>query len=193
MRVTGGFLKGRKLFYKKTRSLRPTRDIVREAIFDILRDNVQEADVIEIFAGTGALGFEALSRGARSVVFVDNCLQSIRLLKKNCAMLKMTEKVKIMKMDAEKALKKFYNEGCTFDIIFADPPYSMNKSKMMTIFLLASRILRQGGFFVFETGSKTDISENLIESSLELKKEKKYGSTKIRIYGKKRTSCCLSG
>ncbi|MCX7704641.1 MAG: 16S rRNA (guanine(966)-N(2))-methyltransferase RsmD [bacterium] len=193
MRLTGGILKGRKLFFRKTPSLRPTRNIVREAIFDILREDIQGSRVLEIFAGTGSLGFEALSRGALSVVFVDNYPQSIRILKRNCRLLNLENKTTIIKMDTEKALKKFCKSGQIFDVVLADPPYNIETTKMRRIFLQVSTILNEDGFFVVELSSKRNVFESPENSSLELNKERKYGSTRIQIYKKKRTPRSLSG
>lgn len=192
MRLTGGFLKGRVIFYKKTPDIRPTQSIVREAIFNMLGESVKQSSVLELFAGTGAMGFEALSRGASSVTFVDNCSQSIKTLLKNTKILKMEEKVDILKMDAESAIRKLQKQGCLFDIIFADPPYSFTLLKIRRVFLKALEILKDDGFFIIETDKNKSVLENFVPSGIELKKEKRYGSTKVSIFWKKRTNCCLS-
>ncbi|MCM8764942.1 MAG: 16S rRNA (guanine(966)-N(2))-methyltransferase RsmD, partial [Candidatus Omnitrophica bacterium] len=135
MKLTGGFFKGRVLSYKKTSGLRPTRSIVREAIFDMLGGQVNGSRVLELFAGTGALGFEALSRGASFVTFVDNSLQATRILLKNSRLLNLQGNFRIVRMGAELALKKFAASGSRFDIVFADPPYRFGESKLLQIFL----------------------------------------------------------
>lgn len=193
MKLTGGFFKGRVLSYKKTSGLRPTRNIVREAIFDMLGSHVKGSNVLELFAGTGALGFEALSRGASFVVFVDNSKQAIKLLLKNAKLLNLRGNFRIVRMGAELALKKFAASGHRFDIVFADPPYGFGESKLLRIFSGAFKILNDGGLFILETGNEPGVYKNLRIADFHLLKEKKYGSARVQIYQKKRTSGCVSG
>ncbi|MCM8763900.1 MAG: 16S rRNA (guanine(966)-N(2))-methyltransferase RsmD [Candidatus Omnitrophica bacterium] len=193
MKLTGGFFKGRVLAYEKTSRLRPTRSIVREAIFDILRNQVKGSYVLELFAGTGALGFEALSRGASFVTFVDSSSQAIRLLLKNSKLLNLKGNFRIVKMEAESALKKFAASDYRFDIVFADPPYSLDTSKLVKIFLGVLKILSDDGVFILETGSKNNVHKDVQDADFKLIKEKIYGSARIQIYQKKRTSRSISG
>lgn len=193
MRITGGFLKGRRiLFCRKKSRLRPTQSIVREAVFDMLAGEIQGKKVADFFAGTGALGFEALSRGAESAIFVDSSIDAIEIIKRNAELLNIKESVRILKMKVEKAIKNFNEDSTKFDLIFIDPPYIINKDRLEKIFSSAGMIMNNGGIIVLETGSSTTKFDVTDISCFERIKEKLYGSTRIQIYKKKRTSCSLS-
>ena len=117
MRVITGTARGRKLLEPKDMSVRPTTDMVKEAIFSIVQFDVPGRRVLDLFAGTGQLGIEALSRGARECVFVDQSAASVALVKKNLEICKM--QAPVIRADALKFL-----EGCgKFDLVLADPPY----------------------------------------------------------------------
>jgi len=193
MKITGGYLKGRTLFYNKKPELRPTRGIVKKAIFDMLAPYINHSRVLELFAGTGAIGFEALSRGAESVIFVDNSASAIKLLEKNCVLLDVKERVTIVKTDAEHALKKFQKEHTGFDIIFADPPYHMDFEKIGGILSTVLNVLMDNGFFILESAKRAKQSEGFQITGLAKIKDKIYGSTRILVYQKKGTACCISG
>ena len=117
MRVITGTARGRKLAEPKDQSVRPTTDMVKEAIFSIVQFDVPGRRVLDLFAGTGQLGIEALSRGARECVFVDNSQASLALVRKNLELCGM--KAEVVRMDA-----LAYLEQCgKFDLVFIDPPY----------------------------------------------------------------------
>ena len=132
MRIIGGKFRGLKLIPPSDLGIRPTSDRLKEALFSILDSkkyniNIHNSKLIDIFSGTGALGIEALSRGAKKVYFLDQDTQSIQIIKKNISKLKINEQddivIKIIKEEATKALKKV-NE--IFDIVLMDPPYNKN-------------------------------------------------------------------
>ncbi|MCM8765063.1 MAG: RsmD family RNA methyltransferase, partial [Candidatus Omnitrophica bacterium] len=100
---------------------------------------------------------------------------------------------RIVRMGAELALKKFAASGSRFDIVFADPPYRFGESKLLHIFLGALKILNDGGLFILETGNEPGVYKDLRVADFYLLKEKKYGSARVQIYQKKRTSGCVSG
>ena len=127
MRVIGGMHKGRKIKSLKGKNTRPTADIVREALFDILGGKIAGSRFLDLFAGTGAVGIEALSRGSESAIFVEKSLEACLIIKQNLENLALTEKSRIIRDDAESALKNLLKQGEEFDIIFMDPPYSKNK------------------------------------------------------------------
>ncbi|HOK80492.1 MAG TPA: 16S rRNA (guanine(966)-N(2))-methyltransferase RsmD [bacterium] len=192
MKITGGYLKGRTLFYNKKPELRPTRGIVKKAIFDMLAPYISHSRILELFAGTGAIGFEALSRGAESVVFVDNNVRSIKLLEKNCKFLDVKERVRIVKTDAQHALTKFQKKHMKFDMIFADPPYHLSFEKIQGMISTAVSVLVDGGFFVLESAKIKKLFEDLQVSGFVKIKEKVYGSTRVQIYQKRTADCCIS-
>jgi 16S rRNA (guanine966-N2)-methyltransferase len=123
VRVIAGEHRGRRLRTLAGRDLRPTLDRVREAIFSILGDEVPDARVLDLFAGTGALGIEALSRGAASAVFVDDDPRALAILVKNLEELRIAGRATIVRGSLPAALKSVLSAQGPFDIIFADPPY----------------------------------------------------------------------
>ena len=126
MRITGGGERGRKLsLIKKGMNIRPTSDRVRSSIFNILGQTLAGFSVLDLFAGTGSLGIESLSRGATRAVFVDNSREAISLIKKNLAICTYGELSTVLKKHLPDGLNHLSSEGLNqFDIIFIDPPYS---------------------------------------------------------------------
>jgi len=122
LKIVGGEAKGRKLRGPKTAQIRPATSRVRKSIFDILGD-LSGLAVLDLFAGTGSMGLEALSRGANSVCFVDQGQAAISLLFKNLEMTGFMERSRILKKSAAAAVELLSKKGARFDIIFLDPPY----------------------------------------------------------------------
>jgi len=145
MRVITGSAKGRKLFEPKDRSVRPTTDMVKEAIFSIVQFDVPGRRVLDLFAGTGQLGIEALSRGARECVFVDSSPASLALVRKNLEVCKMSAPV--IRSDA----LTFLSHGGKFDLVFIDPPYAagLYNDVLKSVFLFD--ILNDGGIILVES------------------------------------------
>ena len=123
MRIIAGRLKGRKLQAFKGRQVRPTADRVREALFNILNRKFIDAKVLDLFAGTGALGIEALSRGAKSAVFVDNDAHSLEVLRSNLDRCALQHSTQIIQWDIARSLACLKAYPRTFDMVFMDPPY----------------------------------------------------------------------
>lgn len=183
MRVVGGALRGRKLAGPQDDGgmarLRPTSDRMREAIFNILMHGdypaLDGARVLDIFAGTGAMGIEALSRGAREAVFVDSGREARALLQENTKTLGLTDRVRIMATDTARLAA---NSGASYDIVFCDAPYG----KGMTAPVLA--ILSEGGWLspdaviVVETAADEALD---LPPALRLANERRYGKGKIRL------------
>jgi 16S rRNA (guanine966-N2)-methyltransferase len=177
MRVIAGRAGGVRLVSPKT-GVRPTMDRVKAAIFSSLGDMVIGARVLDLFAGTGGLGIEALSRGADSVLFVEEGRQSIAAIEKNLEKTKLSGRIR--GADVFRFLKNF-TSGDRFRIIFADPPYEKMKSgEHFTDKLLADavlpRLLEAGGIFVLEKRP----AEKLPETKLwTLSRQKTYGATEV--------------
>jgi len=125
LRIIAGTAKGRKLFPPRDRTIRPTSDRAREAVFNILDKEVVGAKVLDLFAGTGALGLEALSRGARQAVFIDLAKAAVTLIKKNVLLCGFSEQSLIIQRDLRKGLffLQEFVAGEPFNLIFLDPPY----------------------------------------------------------------------
>ncbi|MEN3043968.1 MAG: 16S rRNA (guanine(966)-N(2))-methyltransferase RsmD [Candidatus Hydrothermales bacterium] len=173
VRITGGFLKGKKLYVPSF--IRPTQEKFKKALFDILGDSVNEAFFLDLFAGSGNVGIEAISRGARFVYFVEKSLICIKAIKKNVKELNIEDKVKIIKGDVLTFLRK--NKEI-FDIIFADPPYNF-KIKIDLINSIFKILETKRGILIFETSKRTKIN-SLREL---IKREETYGESKILFFG----------
>lgn len=124
MRITGGTAKGRRLLTAKGMSIRPTSDKVREAIFNIIGQELSDLFVLDLFAGTGSLGIESLSRNAAYAIFVDKSPSAINLIKKNLALCSYENISHVIKKDLRKGIGQiFFSLKDTFDLVFIDPPY----------------------------------------------------------------------
>ena len=123
MRILTGRAKGRKLIPAKTRGIRPTRDKVKESIFSMIKGHVEAAMVLDLFAGTGNLGLEALSQGAKKAIFVEKDRTCLRALMKNRDLCGFRDRAEIISLDAEVALKLLRRRAEKFDLVFIDPPY----------------------------------------------------------------------
>ena len=179
MRIISGVNKGRNLvdLGKGDRSahLRPTSDRVREAIFNLIingrfGNKLENCYILDLFAGTGALGLEALSRGAKSVVFVDNGQQAIQLLKKNILICDVENQAKIIKADATKELPKL--SKTSFDLVFIDPPYGKGLGQQALKILKKCELLNKETLIILEEGEQI----NSIES-FSIEECRRYGSS----------------
>ncbi len=173
MRVTAGKYKGRVLIENKFEHIRPTADMVKQAIFNKLAFSLQEAKVLDLFCGTGALGIEAISRGAKEVVFADNDYRSINLTKENLKKLNITNGYKVIKSSYEKTL--FNLKGEKFDIIILDPPYKSGVYEDAIKKIAEYKLLSDDGIIVCEHEQK----DNFDYSPFEIIDEKRYGIKKV--------------
>ena len=171
MRIVGGIFKGRTLLEFKGKDVRPTSDLARESLFNIIKSRVSGANFLDLFCGTGAVGIEALSRGAKRVVFNDLSKESISLTKKN---LEKVDKEKVsnsLSVAFYNSLASSYLKTSTekFDVVFIDAPYG-SLDTMETI-KLAKSVLNENGIIVFEDEKPLDI----LDASLEVYSVRKYG------------------
>jgi 16S rRNA (guanine(966)-N(2))-methyltransferase RsmD len=176
MRIIGGFLKRREIVVPPGRIVRPTTDRTREAIFNLVehRIDLEESDVLDLFAGSGSLGFEAVSRGARSVVLVERERQAVRCLRDNARKLDIEDACSIVQADAGHWLDRFGGPG--FDLILADPPYDY--PDLTALPARAIRHLHGDGLLVLEHDLRVsfDASSHLILS-------RAYGRTTVSVFG----------
>lgn len=180
MRIGSGIFSGQKIKVPDGFDIRPTQTRIRQAIFNMLREKINETTVIDFFAGTGAFGLEALSNGAKQVVFVEN--KYAKLIYKNAEKLKIEkEKYKILKIDYELSFKFFKKMNIKADIIFLDPPYNKGYIKKFLQLLFNNDILIKGGLLVLEI-HKNEYRENCeILKKKNIIKNKKYGDIYIII------------
>lgn len=178
-RITAGDLKNKKLKIPNFPDLRVVRDKVRQAIFMILETKIKNAKVADIFSGSGSLGFESISRGAKSVDFVDENYSCARTLEENAKLLKVSDKIIV---HHTKALGFLANTSEKFDIIFLDPFYEDVKHKFLV--KLAEESLNTDGLIVF-LHQNADIEELIEKTDLEAVDERKYGKTTVTFLKKK--------
>ena len=174
MRVITGSARGRKLQEPKDPSVRPTTDMVKEAIFSIVQFDVPGRRVLDLFAGTGQLGIEALSRGARECVFVDNSPASLALVRKNLAICGMEGTV--VRSDA----LAFLRHAGKFDLVFVDPPYQAGLYGDVLDALFSFDILNEGGIILVE--SMRDESMPAAAAPYEKGRTYCYGRISLTVY-----------
>ena len=179
MRITTGKYRNRKLHMPK--GIRPTQDKVRKAVFDILGD-ISGLTFLEIFAGSGAVGFEALSRGVVELTLVESNPNSVLAIKRNIALLNATA-CNLYHLEAEKAIKLLSLDRKSFDIIFIDPPYLKDMAKKILQILGGYDILSPDGLIVVQHSKLEQLPKDGIKFSLI--KEAKYGDTRLSIFRKK--------
>lgn len=155
VRIIAGQNRSRKIIYAESADLRPTPDRVRESLFNILQNDIPGAAVLDLFAGTGAFGFEALSRGAEYAVFADKSGDCIGNIKKNTEALKIpAAKYRILHSDYLYTIKML--SGQKFDIIFADPPFGAIDYREMTDALIGNGVVDENGVIAVETPIETE-------------------------------------
>lgn len=180
LRIIAGELKGRVVRVPQGSPVRPSAGRVREALFSILGAAVREAKVLDAYSGSGALGFEALSRGARSLVFMEADGPAVRCLRDNAARLGVTERCAILHGRVLDLLARGRVEG-PFDLILADPPYALGQAERLLA--LAGPYLAAGGYLVLERdrGSPPPPPEPM---ALTLERLARYGRTCLGFYHK---------
>ncbi|AEI13811.1 methyltransferase [Flexistipes sinusarabici DSM 4947] len=174
MRVTSGFLKGRQVTLPKSSRIRPTTDKIRLALFSIIQDRIQSAFVLDLFAGSGIFGVEALSRGAGWVDFVDINVSSV---KKNTSDIDI-KNFRIIKKDFRRFLKSC--EKRKYNIVFIDPPYGFYSPREILTLVKNNEILEKNGILIYEEHINTDIDYS--GTGMKLTDERRYGDTMIRIF-----------
>ncbi len=151
MRVIAGKYRSRKLLAPRGLDVRPTSDRLRETLFNVLAPRIEGAVFIDVYAGTGAVGIEALSRGARQVYFIENGKESVAAIRANLASLEITEGYELIQRDAGQALRLLDSQAVVSDLLFLDPPYRMEGAYAEALgFLSDSRLLRPASIAVAE-------------------------------------------
>jgi 16S rRNA (guanine966-N2)-methyltransferase len=176
MRVIAGIHGGRRLQTPAGLDTRPTSDRVREALFSILGERVQDAEVLDLFAGSGALAIEALSRGAREATLVDNAPAAIRAIAANLEAL--GAEATVVRAEARRFLGGASRSGRSYDLVFLDPPYRLAATLGRDLSAALAAVVAPGGTVVAESDRRAPL-----EVDLPLEDERRYGDTLIRIHG----------
>lgn len=182
MRIISGNARGTKLYTLEGNNTRPTLDRVKEALFNKINFQLEEAIVLDLFAGSGALGLEALSRGAKIAYFGENSHQAAKVIEKNIYKTKMQDKAKLIIKDYKKVLEEV--KQIKFNIIFLDPPYETNYDIEAIELVLKDNLLKDNGFIVLETDSNE--KENKIKTlNIKIDDARKYGRVKLLFLSRK--------
>jgi 16S rRNA (guanine966-N2)-methyltransferase len=178
VRVIAGRFGGRRLSAPRGARTRPTADRVRESLFSVLGD-LEGARVLDLFAGSGALGIEALSRGAAEATFVDSAPAALRALRENLAALEIgAEAAEVRRVDARAFLRTARKSGRQYDLVFVDPPYRRAAALASELERDLPAVLSPGARVAVETGRQAPL-----DLALPLLDERRYGDTLIRIHG----------
>ncbi len=180
MRIIAGKFRGRRLAAVGGAPVRPTADRTREALFSILGGLVEDAAVLDIFAGTGALGLEALSRGAARAVFVDLSRESIAVIRKNIALLGVTERTQVLVRDVLRPGAFLSGLSGPFDLVFADPPYRADALARTLENLASSGVLAPGATVVVEHALSPPLPSP--PPLLALSETRRYGKTLVSFF-----------
>ncbi|MCP4350736.1 MAG: 16S rRNA (guanine(966)-N(2))-methyltransferase RsmD [Desulfobacterales bacterium] len=195
LRIISGKLRGKKLLRIRGMDIRPTSDQVRESIFNIISSQVRGTSVLDLFAGTGALGIEALSRGAESAVFIDNNKISLSVIEKNIKSCNFEDKTKIIKWNIATSLNCIKSAQPPFNLVFMDPPYRENLAESALHNLHKSRSLENGACIIVEHPFQNNATSHfslltshfplltshfpLLTSHFSLLTQRKYGKTLV--------------
>lgn len=177
MRIISGTSKGRKLVTPRSQSLRPTSDRVKESMFNILQDDIVGKVVLDLFAGTGNLGIEALSRGAKKTIFVEKGRQALRLIQRNLTQFGLEERSEILPKDANRAIGILKQRGESFDLILMDPPYEKGLIQRTLMKLNSYPIYHKDSILVIEHDRREPLST--VMDGWNLIRQRRIGDTLI--------------
>lgn len=175
MRIISGRYGSRRIEAPKGLNTRPTLDRTRESLFNMLQGEVPGTRVLDLFAGSGALGLEALSRGAEFCVFCDGSREAVKALKANIASLGAEALSRVLFEDCLTAVDKLARQNESFDLVFLDPPYASDAGPVMRR-IVSSGLLASDGLIVFEHDEKADF---MLPQGLKLQRAKRYGRTAL--------------
>jgi len=184
LRIIAGCWKGRNLVSLKGSSTRPTYDRIKEAMFNILQGYIPDSLVLDLFAGTGNLGLEALSRGCKKVVFVEKNPRAVRVLNKNRSNLGCLNQSHVICDDVFRVIRYLSGKE-RFDLIFADPPYDKGLEILVLNAIAENDILQPQGIIVLEHSSKVAQPDEV--ENIKKIQTRKYGSTSISFFRKSRS------
>ena len=175
MRIIGGQNRGTKLYMLDGVETRPTLDRVKEAMFSKINFDLLDSVVLDLFSGSGALGLEALSRGAKKAYLCDNSFRAVKIIEKNIQKTKLAEKAVLISCDYMEALERLKNQNVKFDIIFLDPPYKTDYNIKAIDLILKYNLLKENGQMIIETDIPEETLKSLKSFTLNIYDIKRYG------------------
>ncbi len=183
MRIISGKARGTKLNTLEGMDTRPTLDRVKESLFNILQNQIYDAKVLDLFAGSGALGLETLSRGAKETILCDNSYKAIRIIEENVKKTHFEKQAKIINSDYKKALNILKNEK--FDIIFLDPPYESTFDIDALNVIILNEMLTEKGIIILETDHVEEKQEKLKKMDINVYDLRNYGRVSLFFLNRK--------
>ncbi len=171
MRIISGRARGTKLYTLEGENTRPTLDRVKESLFNIIQNKIEYANFLDLFSGSGAIGLEALSRGAKKTIFCDSSKQAIEIINKNIKKTHLEDNSKVYNLDYKKALKEIKEKQ---DIIYIDPPYKTDFAIQAINEIIKLNIIDENSIIIVETDDK-EIIENIEKLEIEIQDKRKYG------------------
>ena len=179
MRIIAGSMRGTKLFTLDGLNTRPTLDRVKEPLFSIINFRLQDSIILDLFSGSGALGLESISRGAKKSYLCDNSKDAINIIKQNVAKTRTEDKAEIIFRDYKKALEEFTAKKIKFDIIFLDPPYETDFAEKAVEIIVNNNLLNTDGIIIIETDTKERVISNISNIGVKVYDERKYGRVSL--------------
>lgn len=190
MHIFSGIFKNRPIQAPKGVHTRPTSGRLRETVFNICQASIEEAAFLDLFAGSGAMGLEALSRGAKSATFIDNNRESIRCIQANLEKLGVKDQARVLQGDAFALIKRLSKQGNEYDIIYVDPPYDLHDDANAEVYssqvmemIDGMPLLKKGGSIFIEQSSKHPIVEENLKN-LRLKSSRAMGRSMLQHFVK---------
>lgn len=183
MRVISGTARGTNLETLEGNNTRPTLDRVKEALFNIIQCDIVDANVLDLFSGSGALGIESLSRGAKTCIMCDKSYEAIQIINKNVKKTHLEGKAKVIKNDYKKTLELL--QGQKFDVIFIDPPYALDIAVSSIKYIIEFNLLADNGIIVLETDNEKRELENLNKLNVNVYDLRKYGRVSLIFLNRK--------
>ena len=177
MRIISGTARGTKLYTLEGLNTRPTLDRVKESIFNIIQNEIRDSIALDLFAGSGSIGLELASRGAKQVILCDKSCESIKIIKKNITKTHLEEKIKIYNSDFKSCLQNLKN--IKLDLIYLDPPYDTNFIKESLQMILQLQLINQKSLIIAETDDSKRILDDIEDLKLKLIDKRKYGRANI--------------
>jgi len=177
MRIISGKARGTKLYTLEGENTRPTLDRVKESIFNIIQSEIEGAKILDLFAGSGAIGLEFLSRGAERAVLCDKSKEAVNIIKKNIEKTHMENHTQVFNEDFENCLEKLENEQ--FDIIYLDPPYATQYIKKSLQKIIELSIAKEESQIIIETDDEQRILQEIENMDVRIVDKRKYGRATI--------------
>ncbi|MGN1095774.1 MAG: 16S rRNA (guanine(966)-N(2))-methyltransferase RsmD [Eubacteriales bacterium] len=174
MRIVTGSARGINLITLEGETTRPTPAVVKEAIFSSIQFDIEGRTMLDIFAGSGQMGLEALSRGAEKVTFVDSNRDAVNIITENAKKTKLYQKTNVLCMDWKQYIKSAAGRNA-FDIVFVDPPYAAELVTEVACALYDADMIKENGMLICESGHELDTDDVMISERFDVKKKTHYG------------------